>query len=370
MRPEVQRALETMFVPVRLNVDDYPATAETFGVRRWPADVILAPNGQFIAHLNCPQVPAEYLAQLERALCGPDSRPYQGAVAANIGSAGTASQAANFAPAEGGIVPSTGAAIGHNALPARKQRALDRRTPHSAATIPLARPATVSPDMISDNSNSRPVLRPLPLNTGPPATRRHQATRPHFDQFAAGAAPEARTSAARFPQPSQPAGSIVGSAYGPVEQLAPPPISNAQPQSITGARQQLTAPPPGGGQAVWGSTIASFPMIPAAEAPPVGLDGFCPVQLSKHRDKWTKGDPRYGVIHRGRTYLFSGPAEQQEFLTNPDQFSPVMGGDDPVFALDHGQQVPGQRKFGRFHGDRVYLFATEESLAKFLSRGR
>src|SRR5262245_38189431 len=65
-RPEVQRALETMFVPVRLNVDDYPATAEAFGVRRWPADVILAPNGQFIAQLNCPPAPDEYLAQLEQ----------------------------------------------------------------------------------------------------------------------------------------------------------------------------------------------------------------------------------------------------------------------------------------------------------------
>jgi len=63
-RPEVQRALESMFVLARLNVDDYPATASNFGVKSWPADVILAPDGQPVALLKCPQVPGQYLAQL------------------------------------------------------------------------------------------------------------------------------------------------------------------------------------------------------------------------------------------------------------------------------------------------------------------
>jgi hypothetical protein len=44
-----------------------------------------------------------------------------------------------------------------------------------------------------------------------------------------------------------------------------------------------------------------------------------------------------------------------------------MGGNDPVLACDLGQQVPGQRKMGRYFGDRVYMFASEETLAKFLA---
>jgi hypothetical protein len=73
------------------------------------------------------------------------------------------------------------------------------------------------------------------------------------------------------------------------------------------------------------------------------------------------------VVHRGRTYLFSGPAEQQEFLRDPDRFSPVLGGNDPVLFFDAGQQVEGDRSFGRFIGDRIYLFASQQSLDKFIA---
>jgi thiol-disulfide isomerase/thioredoxin len=65
-RPEVQRAMESMFVLARLNVDDYPATASNFGVKSWPADVILAPDGQFVTLLKCPLVASQYLAQLSQ----------------------------------------------------------------------------------------------------------------------------------------------------------------------------------------------------------------------------------------------------------------------------------------------------------------
>ncbi len=117
-------------------------------------------------------------------------------------------------------------------------------------------------------------------------------------------------------------------------------------------------------------------MVPALQAPPVGLDGYCPVDLMRvksfgivdprdPRFKYKPGDPRYGAVHRGRTYLFSGPAEQQEFLRTPDRFSPAMSGYDPVLFVEEGRQVDGTRKLGLYFGDRIYLFATKESQDKF-----
>jgi YHS domain-containing protein len=73
----------------------------------------------------------------------------------------------------------------------------------------------------------------------------------------------------------------------------------------------------------------------------------------------------WGAVHRGRTYVFTGPAEQQKFLANPDRYSPVMSGNDPVLALNQGQSVVGRREFGWFFNDRVYLFSSEESLNEF-----
>jgi protein disulfide-isomerase len=83
------------------------------------------------------------------------------------------------------------------------------------------------------------------------------------------------------------------------------------------------------------------------------------------RTKWTKGDPRWGAVHRGRTYLFSSPAEQQQFLANPDILSPILSGYDPVRFAQTGQLVEGKRQHGVFYRDRICLFADEAALHQF-----
>ena len=77
------------------------------------------------------------------------------------------------------------------------------------------------------------------------------------------------------------------------------------------------------------------------------------------------GDRRWGVIHRGRTYLFSGPDERSRFFADPDHYAPVLCGDDVVLMVDHGQFVPGSREHGVFFGNKIYLFVDEASLQKF-----
>ena len=101
--------------------------------------------------------------------------------------------------------------------------------------------------------------------------------------------------------------------------------------------------------------------------PPLAFDGYCPVTLADQAT-WTKGDPRWGAVHRGRTYLFPNPAAQQRFLAAPDLYSPVLSGFDPVRYLEAGEMVEGKREHGVFYRDRVYLFADEDSLQRFGSR--
>ena len=81
---------------------------------------------------------------------------------------------------------------------------------------------------------------------------------------------------------------------------------------------------------------------------------------------WQPGNTLYGVQHRGRTYLFAGPEEQKRFQENPDRYSPVMSGMDPVLALDHGQSTPGQRMYGLCCDGRVYLFSSEQTVQRFM----
>jgi hypothetical protein len=136
--------------------------------------------------------------------------------------------------------------------------------------------------------------------------------------------------------PSGPLGPGYGSATQPpagVQQPLSPPQNNA-------------APPVGAGN------------------PSFGLDGFCPVSLAE-KQRWIRGDPRWGAEHRGRIYLFVGPEEQRRFFADADRYAPVASGNDLVLATEQGQAVPGMRAHGVFFNNRVYLFSNEVSLEKF-----
>jgi len=109
---------------------------------------------------------------------------------------------------------------------------------------------------------------------------------------------------------------------------------------------------------------------PAAElhgdAPILALDGFCPVELSLH-GRWTQGDPRWTVVHKGFIYRFSGNTQRQEFLTNPGKYIPANGGFDPVISVAEKRNVSGQVNFCAAYKGRLYMFSsatTQESFHK------
>jgi YHS domain-containing protein len=81
--------------------------------------------------------------------------------------------------------------------------------------------------------------------------------------------------------------------------------------------------------------------------------------------QWRPGDKNFGVVHRGRTYLFVDAAAQTKFLSDPDRYSPVLNGNDVVMAIGKNEIVPGRREHGVFYQDHIYLFSSEESAQAF-----
>jgi protein disulfide-isomerase len=134
-------------------------------------------------------------------------------------------------------------------------------------------------------------------------------------------------------------------------------------------------------RAQWQDQVASNPDITAPQqqirnqfvrvdqAPPIALEGYCPVSIyppsPTQKGQWKKGDRRYGAVHRGRTYLFASPAEQGRFLADPDAFSPVLSGADPVLFAERGELIEGRRNFGIAYQNQMYFFTSEENLARF-----
>ena len=120
------------------------------------------------------------------------------------------------------------------------------------------------------------------------------------------------------------------------------------------------------------AAVTQAPAAPASSlvdqlppgCPPLAFDGCSPVYLSTH-NQWKEGNPKIGAIHRGQTFLFVDETERAQFLANPDAYSPVFSGLDPVLLLDVNQAVPGLRRFGYRHRGAFYLFSSAETKAKF-----
>ena len=102
----------------------------------------------------------------------------------------------------------------------------------------------------------------------------------------------------------------------------------------------------------------------SAAAAPLGLDGYCPVELAD-REAWLQGDPRWSAVHEGRAYRFAGAAQRQHFLANPDRYAPVSAGCDPVLLVDAKRKVLGRTEFCVVCKDRLYMFSSKETFAKF-----
>jgi YHS domain-containing protein/thiol-disulfide isomerase/thioredoxin len=309
-QPDVGRSLDANFVMVKLNADDSPATTRMYYVSSLPTDVIITPDGRLVASLPSPQTAQQYVAQMNQAADG-HRRLGAGGTTAGANPMGQTANPYSAAAATAGqqSVAEQQPAIGQ---PAANQQAINQQA--------------VNQQVVSQAAAGQPMV-------GRPVVDQSVIGQPVVDQ------------------------SVVGS----------PPMGAAQPpQGAYAAQPQAPGQGPAGADAAPPSSLAGVlpPSNLPAGAPQLGLDGCCPVTLVEQK-RWARGDAQWGAIHRGRTYLFASSEAQRRFLANPDAYSPVIEGNDPVLALDNRQLVPGSRMLGVFFEKRVYLFSSEETLRRF-----
>ncbi len=226
---------------------------------------------------------------------------------------------------------------------------------HEIATKFASQPSRPYNDAIAKAGQAPPVP-PQAANTTysglaiPAAPAMNQSPQGVANPYAAALAKQQAPSNPATPPavPARVASAVTENAYV----QSPPEVNTAIPEQATAQQPVATQPAP-----------VVTPQLPAG-SPPLGFDGFCPVTM-KQQWKWARGDVRYGAVHRGRTYLFTSPEAQAEFLKSPDAYSPVLSGADPVLAMDAKQNVPGQRAFALEYRGQFYLFSSQETLTKF-----
>ena len=353
-QPQVQQAIEARFVPVKLNADDWPTTVKAFGVTRLPTDLIITPGAQIVGRMVSPPTPDSYLQQLAIAASGtgPAATPAGSMYAANA--AGTAAPAAATTVAPSTVTPNS--APPSYGAPNQNYAASPAATPRYGALQPPA--AAVQP---STQYNPATAVNPAEA-AKPPAVAAYSDSRysEYYQRFGVTPTPSAASNPVN---PVSPAGSVSIPPSAPVIGAAAPAItpsyqsyqSSPNPYSVSNQYTPPTAAP---------SASMQAPPNVSAAAPPLGLEGYSPVALIDEQ-RWQLGDRRFGAIHRGRTYLFANPQEQQKFLSNPDHYSPVLSGHDAVVAVDYGQEAEGKRQYGVVYQGRIFLFSSEAAQRQF-----
>lgn len=310
--PEVVGVVSACFEAVRLDVDMNPELARRLQVTNMPTALVIDANERLLFRFECSESTADFVAYAARAI--------QYAAAARQGTQPSPVLSAQSpSPLPRPVSLQTGLLPEGVAQPSRGAVA------YGAVPAPSELPAVAAPV----GAGSYPTTTvPSPL-ASPPVTN-----------------PKPKTGSASFFE------SLASTFKRPVPKKPEPEAAAVPPPQVLLPNQPAAA----------GGYVSAPPGV--AGAMPVGLDGCCSVTLVE-KGAWVAGNAQWGARHRGRTYLFAGPMEQQAFLAAPDRYAPVLSGDDPVMALDAGRQVPGDRRYGLTYDSRVYLFSSAETLNAF-----
>lgn len=370
--PETVALLTAGFEPVCIDVDVDPTTARTYGIGSVPTACILDSQDRLLARLDCPTVPAAFVAAVHRASQEAAAAQASGAV---VPVATTPGQSDFVTRANATAPPAVGASPAHTPFDAAApEEPTLPATPPAMAAAPSVWPAEAASRSMPMASApvvgaGRPSLDPAPASAPaaatppwldsrpilpqPPAAVATAQPAPATNQITAAPPTAAATPAAEpaTPDKSSASESFFAALTKPFTFFSKPKQADTKPAGVAAAE-----PPPG--------SIAGSIAADAIAPMPLGLEGYCPVSLID-KGTWVEGRAQWGARHRGRTYLFAGQEQQRAFLADPDRYAPALSGDDPVLACDSGRQVAGQRRYGVSYQSRTYLFSSPETRAAF-----
>ena len=299
--------MNRFFVPVKVDTSLNPQLVKQFDVKAIPADVVLKPDGQFV-HRRQGGISAERFAVY-----------------------------LNYINEEAGI---------KNAV------VLSETSPVVQPSPPTVQPP---PPTVQPPPPTGQYQQPVLHQSGPPPMSAHPHPSNPWDVS---------------PTPPQ----IETKNIGPVPQPTPvmPPVIPPNPMERTnpvrtGPVEYVAASPKGSisplnqGQpipeGIWGTTVEI----------PLALDGFCPVTLNT-QERWQVGNPLYYAMYQGQIFRCINEETLAVFCKEPAKYAPVAMGEDIVQMVNRNKKVAGQRKFGAWFQDRVYLFSSQESLDAFAAK--
>ena len=112
------------------------------------------------------------------------------------------------------------------------------------------------------------------------------------------------------------------------------------------------------------TVVPSAPIGSDSDFEPVALEGYSLVDLIKS-EKWTPGKPEFAVVFEGRTYYCSDASQRDEFMANPEKFTPACRGFDPMLKLQQNRYVDGKVDYCLVYGKKLYVFSSPDTMKQF-----
>ncbi len=311
-RPDVAAAISANYVPVKIDGVRFRQLAAEYQVDRFPTEIITDASGNVLLRTVTPPDAERYIQLLNQVASSQRGSPAGDSWA--------------------GSHPS-----------------------HEVHEAERTHRAQATPELPSARPPHSPLDRHAPWGPQPPVASQPGAQQDHSNWGEPTQPPQGPPNPAWHSSRETPRAETTASSSGPPAATNPP---------TTHSQQGVTHNPFVASAA---SPAAPEPLEGHAAELPLALDGYCPVALAD-RDTWEPGDARWGALHRGRIYLFQSEEHQRRFQADPDRFSPVLSGVDPLRYLEQGQVALGQRGHGMWFRGKMYLFADEASLERFQRR--
>lgn len=378
-QPEVGAAVGRNYVPVKIHALKNPALATKFHVSQWPTDVFIKPDGQEVMRSISPQTPTAYINLTN-------------SIAAQVGIGAAQNNGANVAgaaPAVPGMPTGQWITSAQNNVAQVSNQFNTQANNHAAWMATSAANAAQQAQQAGQQAwqsaatgaqNAQGQVQQSVANATQYGQQLQQQALAASNQAAANlqqssqaAAGQAQQVINQYAQPWQSPNSAWQPPFAGAAPPAAPQFTSTQPQlgysaPPVGNAPPATAVPPAAPAAAspYDTNPALSPQAAAAVAAnyPVAMGGYCPVTLATEK-KWKKGQPQFGAVHRRRTFLFTSEAEQRKFLTEPDKFTPVLVGYDPVKFMQTGELIDGSAAFSLTYRKEVYLFADDAALKTF-----
>ena len=389
----VGSALETNYIPVKINAFHAQELVKAYGLTRVPTDVIITPDGDVVKVMISPKTPMGYIgtmaevASTHRAktnrfaqvAAAAPSPSYLAQGSTNLPPAATTTPALTKPPTiqtpvvQQTITPTTPApqpVVINNpavtAAPAKVEPTQAAPAQVSTTNSPVGDRYAMAP---TQPVAAQPAFNPQPVVQQQPVAQPAVIRTPVTQVAKAEPVSQTPTKPAPIAQPTVMAQTPVAQSVqaSPAAQASPvqkPAVQASPTQKPVTPITPIVEPTEKISVAVDSNRVKQIKAALPAGSPELGFEGYCPVSM-KEKWQWIDGDVRWGAIHEGRTYLFSTEAKRDQFLASPEKFSPVLSGVDPVIAVERNQSIPGKREYAVDYEGKFYFFASEQTLNKF-----